>query len=288
MTQASALTDPDYSTPGTGVGLFGALRQRYLLKLLLKKGIATRYYGSVLGWVWSYVRPAAQFFMYYLIVGVILDVSRGISAFPIYLFAGIVAINLFSETLRNATTAITDNAPLVQKIFVPRELFPVSAAGVALVHFLPQAFVLFVVCLILGWGMGWMPVLALLLGMVIIVTFALGLGLLFGAINVLYRDAVNFVDLILMFATWASPVLYSWEMVQSRAPEWLFNLFMLNPITVAVELFHDAFWLPLAPGSLRPEQFYVNIIVALAISLLTLLLGQLVFRRLEARFAQSL
>lgn len=264
------------------------MRQRYLLSLLLKKGVATRYYGSVLGWVWSYVRPLAQFLMYFLIIGVILNVHRDILAFPVYLFAGIIAINLFSETLRNATTAITDNAPLVQKIFVPRELFPISAAGVALIHFLPQAVVMMVVCIALGWSIGWLPVLSFILGMLIIVTFALGLGLLFGAVNVMYRDAVNFVDLILMFATWTSPVLYSWQMVQKAAPDWLFQIYMMNPVTTAVELFHNAFWLPLTPDAPRPEGFVLNIIVAVVIAFVTLIIGQLVFRRLEARFAQSL
>jgi len=59
-------------------------------------------------------------------------------------------------------------------------------------------------------------------------------------------------------------------------------------VTTAVELFHNAFWLPLTPDSQRPENFVINVAVALVVSLATLLLGQLVFRRLEARFAQSL
>jgi len=282
------LKDSDYTTPGKGRGLVDLFRYRYLLRLLMKKGISTRYYGSVLGWVWSYVRPGAQFLMYYLVVGVIMGAREGIPYFPVYLFSGIVAVNLFSEVLRNTTSAITDNKSLVQKIYLPRELFPVAALGVGFVHFVPQAVLLLVVVLLFGWTVGWLAIVGILLGTALILIFALGLGLFFGAINVAYRDAKNFVDLILMFATWASPILYSWQMVHDRAPTWLYNIYMSNPMTVAVEFFHDSFWLPIAPGTPRPDELPIFTVVGLAIACVTLLIGQLVFRKLERSFAQSL
>lgn len=288
MTYKAALNDPEYDTPGKSNGLLDVFRHRYLLGLLLRKGIATRYYGSALGWVWSYIRPGAQFLMYYLVIGVIMGVDRGIPYFPIYLFSGIVAVNLFAEVLRNTTSAITDNKSLISKIFLPRELFPVAAVGVAAVHFLPQALLLLVVALLFGWSITWLQVVAFLVGAILIVIFGLGLGLFFGAINVAYRDAKNFVDLILMFSTWASPVLYSWSMVHDRAPGWLFNVYMVNPMTVAVEMFHDAFWLPLAPGALRPDSLLEFAIVGTLIAAVTLCVGQLVFRKLEGSFAQRL
>lgn len=288
MSDTSVLSDPDYRVPGASRGLFDVFRHRYLLSLLLKKGVATRYHGSVLGWVWSYVRPGAQFLMYYLVIGVIMRANHNMEFFPVYLFAGIVAVNLFSETLRNTTNAVVDNRSLIKKIYLPRELFPVAATGVALIHFLPQAALLFVVALFCGWTFGWLQLLAFLAGMVIIMLFALGLGLFFGAINVSYRDARNFVDLILMFSTWASPVLYVWSMVHKMAPEWLYNIYMSNPITGAVELFHDAFWLPLEPSQARPDNLLTFVLIGFAISLATLVIGQLVFRKLEGSFAQNL
>lgn len=288
MTYQAALTDPEFDTPGKSKGLVDVFRHRYLLRLLLKKGVATRYYGSVLGWVWSYIRPGAQFLMYFLVIGVIFKANRGIPFFPVYLFAGIVAVNLFSEVLRNTTASVVDNRALVQKIYLPRELFPVAAVGVALVHFLPQALLLLVVALLCGWTMGWLQIAAFIIGVFIIVLFGLGLGLFFGAINVAYRDARNFVDLILMFATWASPVLYSWTMVHERAPVWLYHLYMANPMTTAVELFHNAFWLPLAPDTPRPDNLLLNTFLGLGLAVFTLIIGQLVFRKLEGSFAQRI
>lgn len=288
MTESTVINDPAFATPGASKGLIDVFKHRYLLKLLLKKGISTRYYGSALGWVWSYIRPFAQFVMYYVVFGIILDTNKGIPQFPVYLVAGIVAVNLFSEALRNTTSSIVDNKALVKKIYMPRELFPVAAVGVALVHFLPQAVVLLAVTLFFGWTISFAAVGAFLLGVVIILLFGLGLGLFFGALNVAYRDSRNFVDLILMFATWTSPVLYSWTMIRDRAPEWLYHLYMANPMTTAVELFHEAFWGPMAGDAPRPDNMMMNIFIALGISLITLLIGQLVFRRMEGKFAQTL
>ncbi|MFC7766203.1 hypothetical protein [Leucobacter soli] len=77
MTEHSALRDPEYSIPGDSRGLLSLPKHRYLLSLLIKKGVATRYYGSALGWAWSYIRPLAQFFMYWIVIGVLLGVARG-------------------------------------------------------------------------------------------------------------------------------------------------------------------------------------------------------------------
>ncbi|WP_348771185.1 ABC transporter permease [Canibacter zhuwentaonis] len=280
--------DPDYATPGKSYGLLHVLQHRYLLRLIMKKGVATRYYGSALGWAWSYVKPGTQFLMYYIVIGVIMGINRDIDFFPIYLFSGIVAVNFFTETLHNTTSAIVDNRELVRKIFLPRELFPVSACGVALVHFLPQALLLLIVAIFSGWTVSWLQIIYFIVGVFLILCFALGLGLFFGAINAVYRDAKNFVDMILMFATWISPVLYSFAMVRDRAPEWLYQIYMVNPMTASVELFHNTFWLPLAPHSERPTGLLTYALIASAIALCALLIGQLVFKKLEGTFAQRL
>lgn len=288
MTQHHALTDPEYSTPGDSRGLISVFQYRYLLSLLIKKGVSTRYYGSALGWTWSYIRPLAQFCMYWVVIGILLGVSRGVDYFPIYLFSGIVVVNLFSETFRNTTDALIKNKALIGKIFLPRELFPVSAAFGAIIHFLPQTVVLLVVCIVMGWTVTWFQVLAFLAAIALTVVFALGLGLFFGAFNVLYRDSKNFVDLILMFATWSSPVLYTFDRVQRHAPDWLYHLYMSNPVTGSVELMHTVFWDPIANSTVRPPHLEIYVLVGAGITLLTLFVGQFVFHRLEGRFAQNL
>lgn len=286
----------EFDVPGRSGGLLDVFRWHYLLRLLVRTGVTTRYRNSILGWTWSYVRPAAQFLVFWVVLGLFLNLERGIPNYAVYLFSGIVVINVFSEAFKNATTSIVGNAPLVRKVYLPRQLFAVSAVIVAFVHFLPQVGLLLVVCLFLGWitHISILSVLAVLAGILIVLLFALGLGLLFGAMNVRYRDAENIVELLLLLATWASPVLYSWTMVRDAIselgwPSWLLELYLLNPITQGVELFHFAFWQPVTQTSLPlPPDLAINTLSTFLIAVVVLLIGQAVFRRLEGRFAQDL
>ncbi|WP_374311182.1 ABC transporter permease [Microbacterium sp.] len=277
-----------YDVPGRGRGILDVFRWRYLLRLLVRKGTATRYRNSVLGWTWSYVKPAAQFAVYYFVMGFILG-GHGIDNFAIYLFSGIVIINLFNEAFGNATTAIVDNGSLVRKIYLPRELFPIAAIIVAFVHFLPQVLILLVVCLLVGWTPSLLGIGAVLLGTLIVVALALGLGLFFAGLNVRFRDAQNFVEIIRMFSVWTSPVLYLWVLVAEKLPSWAFAIYMANPLAVAVELYHTGFWSATASHTHGlPPGFGTSIAVALGICVFFLILGQAIFRRFERTFAQDL
>ncbi|MHC2999690.1 sugar ABC transporter permease [Microbacterium sp. HJ5] len=280
----------DFDVPGRSNGLWDVFRWHYLLRLLIRTGVTTRYRNSVLGWTWSYVRPAAQFIVFWIVFGVFLDLNR-VPNYAVYLFSGIIVINLFSEAFKNATSSIVGNAPLVRKVYLPRQLFAVSAVIVAFVHFLPQVALLLVVVLFLGWlvKMSILGILAILAGALIIVLFALGLGLLFGAVNVRFRDAENIVELLLLLATWASPVLYFWTMVAEVLPDWALRLYLLNPITQAVELFHFGFWTPVTTSDLPlPPDLGINTLWTFLIAVASIVVGQYVFRSLEGRFAQDL
>ncbi len=283
-------------SPGKGNGLADVFRSRFLLKLLVRKELRIRYRGSVLGLLWTYVKPGVQFVAFYIALGVFLGLEQsetnrgGLPNYAIYLFSGIILVNFFTESLSTATRSIVHNSGLINKIYLPRELFPAASVWVSAVHFLPQIFVLLVACLFTGWRPGPLEALTAVAGFVIIALLAIGLGLFFGAVNVYFRDAENVVDLLLMVATWVSPVLYSWRMVQDKAGEIGFALYQLNPITVAVECFHHAFWLPTTAGGQGspPGLLTLWVPVGLAVSLLILFLGQWTFRRLEGRFAQEL
>lgn len=279
-----------FVTPGSGGGLLEVVRRRYLLRLLVHKELRQRYHGSVLGMGWSYMKPAVQFAVFYFVIGVFLQMNRNIGNYAVYLFSGIVAMNFFNEAFSNATRSITDNHALVKKIYLPRELFPVASVVVSFVHFVPQLVVLLIGCLVSGWRPGPLQFLAGVGGLLLLAAFALGLGLIFGALNVLYRDFENLVDLILVVATWASPVLYTWTLVtQAIGTGGLWTLYQSNPLTSVVEIFHWTFWAPTVDsGATMPPQFGTFVAVAAVISVLTLVIGQLIFRRLDGRFAQEL
>jgi ABC-2 type transport system permease protein len=278
--------------PGRGQGLRDVVRHWYLLRLIVRKEVQVRYRGSVLGIVWSYIKPAVQFAVFYVAMGVFLGLNKGMPNYAVYLFSGIAVMNFFNEAFGNAARSVVGNGQLIKKIYLPRELFPVSSLWVAGIHFVPQLVVLLAACLVVGWIPGPVELAAILAGVAIVALFSLGLGLLFTTANVFFRDAENIVDLIAMVATWASPVLYVWTMVQAETPAWLLNLYFMNPLTVAVELFHYGFWAPTVPHlgnwSIPPHLFTLWTPVALVVSALLLVLGDWVFRRHEGHFAQEL
>lgn len=280
----------DFHRPGASTGLVDVARNRYLLKLLVRKELRVRYRGSILGMMWSYVKPAVQFLVFYFAVGVFLQMNRQVENFPVYLFSGIIAINFFNEAFGNATRSIVENSALVKKIYLPRELFSVSSLIVAAFHFFPQAVVLILGAIVTGWRPNLWQLLGGVLGFAILAIFSLGLGLLFGAINVLVRDAQNIVDLIAMVVSWTSPVLYHWQHVKNVLGDGIgWTIYQLNPITPVVELFHWCFWSSTAAETYQhPPGMWGYVALAAVTSLLVLGLGELVFRRLDGRFAQEL
>ncbi|MBX7445428.1 MULTISPECIES: ABC transporter permease [unclassified Arthrobacter] len=285
----ATLTPPD-----KGGGLLDVLHHRELLHLIVRKELKVRYRSSVLGLLWSYVKPAVQFVVFYFALGVFLGLNKQPN-FVIYMFSGIILVNFFSEAFGQATRSIVANGALVKKIFLPRELFPVASIWVAIIHFLPQLLILLAACLFFGWAPSFVQLVGALGAFAMVTMLGLGLGLLFAAANVMFRDSENIVDLMLMMATWLSPVLYSWYLVRDTLGETFYFFYQLNPMTIAVELFHAAFWFPTdavqrAPeGAPLPEHLIsLWLPVGLLISAIFLVLGQTVFRRLEGRFAQEL
>ena len=287
-----ALKAEGFVKPGRSRGLLEVFQRQFLLSLIVHKELRVRYRGSIFGILWSYAKPAVQFIVFYFAIGVFMRMNGNIQNYVIYLFAGVIVINYFTEIFNNGTRSLTGNTPLVKKIYLPRELFPVSSVWVAFVHFIPQVVILLVGALIVGWHPGIMNLLVILAAFITITIFGLGLGLLAGAINVLYRDAENMVELLLMVATWASPVLYTWQMVHSvfqGSRSWLWTIYQLNPITPVIEMFHWGFWgATEGANAVMPPNMVFWGITSFVISLLTLVLGEAVFRRLDGRFAQEL
>lgn len=278
--------------PGRDRGLRDVFANRFLLRLIVDKEIQIRYRGTVLGLLWSYLKPGVQFLVFYVAMGVFLGLNRGIENFAVYLFSGVVVMNLFGEVFGNASRAIVANGGLLKKIYLPRQLFPVSNVMVAFVHFVPQLAILLLACLLTGWRPDLKQLLAVVVATLIITIFSLGLGMVFTTFNVFFRDAENIVDLIVMVSTWTSPVLYMWIMVRDQLGPLVYHLYMLNPLTVAVELFHFGFWFPTTEG---PQAWFVppHLLtgwtpLALVISVLIYFLGDRLFRSQEGNFAQEL
>ncbi|GAA4361882.1 ABC transporter permease [Angustibacter luteus] len=287
----SVLSRPDFDVlrpPGRGAGLLDVVRRRDLAVLLVRKELRVRYRGSVLGLAWSYVKPAVQLAVYYFGLGVVLGQGSRVPHYAVYLFAGLVAVNAFSEVVGNATRSVVANADLVRKVYLPRELFPVSSLCVAGVHLLPQLLVLTAGALVAGWRPDAAGVLSAVGAVLLVAGFGLGLGLVLSALNVFFRDVENLVDLVLSVVVWTSPVLYATERVVRLLGEGpLLSAYLSNPLTVAVQLMHRAFWEG-AAGVRGTGPDAAHLAAATVVVVAVLCVGQWTFARLSPRFGEQL
>ncbi len=261
---------------------------RQLLGLLVRREIKARYKDSSLGILWSLLRPLTQLLIYYVAIGKFLNGERSVPAFAIFIFTGLTAWALFSEILSGATTSIVANGALIKKVYLPREIFPLSTVGSALFNFSVQFAILLGATIALGQA-PLHPDLALLpLSFAVLIVFSFAIGLLLSAVNVYLRDFQHLVEVMLLVLFWASPIVYSYTLVHRVLNGNIFEqIYLWNPVTVAVMGFQKAMWVAGA-NEVWPDDLALRMAVVGAISVGILWVAQRVFARLEGNFAQEL
>jgi ABC-2 type transport system permease protein len=260
---------------------------RQLLGLLVRRELKIRYKDSALGFVWSLLRPLALLLVYYLAIGKFLGAERQITDFAVYVFTGLTVWQLFAEAVSSGTGSIVANAGLVKKVYLPREVFPLSVVGSALFNTLIQLGLLCLATLVLGrfpTGSGWLYLVPSLL---LVVVYGTALGLLLSAWNVYLRDIQYLVEIGLLIGFWLTPVVYSYKLVSNEIGPAMSELYMLNPVSTAVIGLQQTFWVAGAAEPV-PAGLPLRMAVMLLVGLVLLWVAQRVFARLEGNFAQEL
>jgi ABC-2 type transport system permease protein len=289
------VVEAELIAPAPRGGIIETIQQPYLLRLIVSRQLAQMYAASLLGLLWSYIQPAMRFGVYYFVMGFILQLHKDIPYFALHLFCGIVVVHYFGETWSGGTRSIWQNKGLVNKMRMPREIFPVASMLVAAYHTLPQLLVLVLCCLLSGWHITWLAIGAGILGTAILVTFALALALFFSALNVFYRDFQNIVQTVMQFMHFLVPMMYPFSRVWAAhdSNPILYQLYVANPVTQAVLLLQRLFWYALIedPSEL-PRQFPPDLwergFITLALCLVLLWMAQKFFARVEGKFAERM
>ena len=291
---AAEVPDSPLVAPGEQGGLHNVFRQRYLLKLLVRKELAARYQGSFLGLFWSYVQPAVRFAAYYFVIGFVFELDKGMTNFPIHIFTGMVIVHYFTETFTAGTRSIVKNKRIIQKLPLPRELFPVASMLVSLYHTFPQLVILLAGVLIVGWDPSLYDLACGLLGFTTIAVFGMALALMFSAANVFFRDFQNIVQTFTIFVTWSVPMIYPYDRVERLVGGTVWEqVYLANPIANSVILFQQLFWVPtVGPDAefpaVMPDDLMTRGLIILAVCVVVLGLAQVIFTRLEGKFAERL
>jgi ABC-2 type transport system permease protein len=273
---------------GTADSMRGIWRYRELLGLLVRRELKSRYKDSVLGFLWSLVRPLTQLLVYYIAIGKFLGAERSIPDFAIYIFAGLTAWGLFSEIVSGGTGSIVSNGGLVKKVYLPREVFPLSLIGSAFFNFVIQLLILVTATFLVGKPPPLIGLVYVALGTALLLLFATSLAFLLSAINVYLRDVQYLVEVGLMVGFWLSPIVYAWSFVNDAIGSKLVNdLYLANPVTLAVLAFQRGLWVA-GSGLPQPSNLGLRIVVVLVMLIPILWLCQRFFARLQSNFAQEL
>lgn len=270
--------------PAAGNGLLAVTRHRYLLKLLVRRELQARYSGSVLGMAWSYFNPLSQLFIYWFVMGKIMGMDKGVENFAVHIFVGLMAVHFFNETFSAGTRSIVRNKAFVQKMALPLEMFPVSSMLVSAFGMIPEFVILITICLATGWTPDMVGMAALLLSLGIMAAIGTGLALVFSVANVFFRDFGQLVGILTNFVRFGVPMMYPFTLVAKMEHV---EVYLANPLAQAVLLLQRAFWAGTTGdvGAIErthfPDHLLERGLIALAASLVILLLGQLVFSRFQ-------
>ena len=270
---------------------------RELLGQLVRKELKVKYKDSVLGFLWTLVRPLIQLLVYSVAIGTFLGSSKQIPQFGIYLYTGLLAWTLFTDIIGGCTGSILGNAGLIKKVYLPRELFPLAVVGAAFVNFLLNCVILLGAYAFVGHGPAFHQLWLVPVALLVLLVFGTALGLLLAATNVYLRDVQHLVEVGLLLWFWMTPIVYDWTKVkvtltQTHHLSWLYHVYLANPMANVVLSFQRALW----PGgrTVQGAQFYYGgnlggrLAILLGASLVLLWFCQRVFAKAQGNFAQEL
>ncbi len=246
-------------------------RYRDLLHLLVSNSIKTRYKRSVLGVLWTLLNP--------LMTTIVLTVALSqlfrfeIENYPVYLLAGLIAWNFFSQTVTQVMNTLIWGSSLMKRIYVPRTIFAISVVGNGLVNLFLSLIPLLIIMLSVRQPLRW-TLWLLPLAVFLLVTFTTGLALLLATLAVYFVDLVEMVGIVLTAWFYLTPIIYPLELVPPRFAWFL----RLNPMSYFVGVFRMLIY----DGVLPP---FSHVAIAAVTGCTTLLLGWIVFTKKANEFA---
>ena len=242
-----------------------------------------RFYGSVLGYAWTLVRPFALFGVLYIVFAEIAKLGEGIKGFPAYILISMVLFQFFKSVVDGCLTSLLNRENLLRKMHFPRLVIPTTVVLSALFELTLTLAAVFIFLFISGIfpTAGWLELIPLA-GMLTV--FATGLGLLFSVLFVRFRDIAPIWDVVGQMLFYASPILY----VASMVPEDFRQLYMLNPIAVVLTQMRHAVIDSAAPTAAAEIGSTALLLLPVGLVVVTFALGLWAFVREAPKVAENL
>ena len=203
-----------------------------LIKNFVRRDLKVRYKNSILGFFWSLLNPLLMMIILTLAFSVILRIK--VENYPVFLLCAILPWSFHSSSLTFSAHSIIYNEPLLNKVYFPREIFPISSVISGLVNFFFALSVLFLFLAVFKIKIG-VAILVLPLVIIIQFIFTLGLSLLVSWSTVFFRDLEHILEVFLSFWFYVTPVLYPTSMVPKR----FLHYYCLNPMVGIINSYRD-------------------------------------------------
>lgn len=252
-------------------------RFKDLFLFFAARDILVRYRQAFFGIAWALIRPLMTMALFTLIFSKVAKLSSEGVNYPLFVLAGMIPWQLFSNATQDACYCLLNNAHLITKTYFPRIIIPASQIMVHLVDYLVNFSFLVLLFLIIAPGMTY-KLLFLPLFFFQLVTLCFGVGLWFSALTVEYRDFKIIIPFVMQFGMFLSPIGYGTFVV----PEKFQYFYFLNPIVGIIDGFRWSLF------GLTYPLMSVSIIISTVMSIGLLISGFFYFRRMERTFADKL
>jgi len=255
-----------------GLGLHELWGWRELMWALVWRDIRSRYRQTALGVLWALIRPVTTMAIFAFVLGRLARIDADGHPYALFTYAGLLAWGFFGSAVQAAALSVVGASSLVTKVYFPRLLLPLASIGAATVDFVIALLVLLPLMLHYGVEPSWRLLLTPLV-MAWVALASAGVGILLAGLVVRYRDFGHAMSFLMQAWMYATPVLYPLSLLPESLRVWVF----LNPMAAPVELFR---WCVLGGDIFLP-----GCLLSAATMLLGLVLGLLVFQRVERNFA---
>lgn len=250
------------------------LEYRELIRIMTISELKVKYQSSILGFTWSLLNPLLMMLVLYFVFSNIFKARQ--NNFALYLLIGIVSWRFLANGTSSAIASIVGKPSLVTKIYIPRQVLVLSVVLASFISSILEFVVLVPLLFILGVGLS--PYI-LLFPIIHIIFFMMvyGMSLILASLYVYYRDLNQIWDVIMQMGFFLSPVVYP----LSTVPEKYLPYYMLNPITVVIQMYRDILLNHTAPA-------YWDLTFAFMAGVFVIFIGSAIFNRLERRFAEEI
>ena len=248
---------------------------RELVATLTERSIRSRYKQTFLGFAWAVITPVTLMVVFTVFLNRVAKIDTGGIPYPIFTYVGLLPWTFFSGAVSSSGTVILSNNSLLNKIYCPREVFPISTIAASAVDTACAIFALIVLFIVNRFaptgGVFWVPLLTFIL-----VLFTLGVCLLVSAVTVYLRDLRYGLTILLQLGLFATPVAYSFYAVVPEKYQAVYSA--VNPLGPVIQSFRDTVLLGQAPkvGLLT---------IAFFSSIVWVVVGWVVFKKMEPGFS---